>query len=202
MNLYEEILAVTKDLHGWCEPPKQITLANLVLALRPSIIVEIGVWGGKSLFPMAIAARNVPHIMMPAKIIAIDPWAASESVKGQEEADAKWWSVQDQHEEVYRKFLTKVHQIGLNRSIEIQRLSSNVASVPQSIGILHLDGNHGVQALADIKKFGPAIVQGGACVLDDLNWSGGAVGQAAEWLKKNGFMELHPLGTGAVFIKL
>jgi hypothetical protein len=43
---------------------------------------------------------------------------------------------------------------------------------------------------------------GGVCVLDDINWSGGSVGKAAEWLIKNKFMELYKLGTGAVYVKL
>lgn len=202
MNLYQQILKATEGLDGWCEPAKQLTLANLVLAIRPKVILETGVWGGKSLIPMAIASMHIPHIITLPRIIAIDPWQASESVQGQEGKDREWWDNQPQHDLVYGRFMASIQRLGLADMIEVNRTSSMRYMPPQQIDIYHNDSNHGPMALEEVKKFAPRVPSGGVVVLDDLNWSGGNVGKAAEWLKANGFMELHPLGTGAVYLRL
>lgn len=205
MTIYQKILKATEGMHGWCEPDKQLTLANIVMAIQPRVIVEIGVWGGKSLIPMALAAQYISNQNYQPKVIAIDPWASSESIKGQSEQDAKWWGEtagQPQHELVYGSFLGKLMELGINRMVQVQRTTSDNAPVPESIGLFHCDGNHSIQALKDVQRFGPAITQGGVCVLDDMDWTGGGVVKAAEWLKENGFLQLHPLGTGACFIKI
>lgn len=205
MNLYQQILKATDGMHGWCDQGKRITLANLVIAIRPRCIVEIGVWGGQSLIPMAMAAQYISNVEVRPRVIAIDPWAAVESVKGQEGADAKWWGDemgQPQHDVVYGSFIGKLMELGLRKTVEVHRQTSAQYNLTHPIDIFHCDGNHGPSALEDVKKFAPAIVPSGICILDDLNWTGGAVGQAAEWLKANGFLELHPLGTGAVFFRL
>jgi len=205
MTLQQQILKATHDLHGWCSNEKSLALSNLVLALRPQTIVEIGVWGGKSLIPMAMTAQSISNPSYHPRIIAIDPWAAAESVKGQGEKDANWWGKeigQQHHEMVYQKFIGKLQELGLRELVQVVRLASNEYQPRQPIELLHLDGNHGPQAFTDIRNYGPFIPVGGICVLDDLNWDGGAVGKAAEWLKQNGFLELHPLGTGAVYQKI
>ena len=202
MTLQQEILNATENLDGWCEPGKQLTLAHLVLALRPSVIVEIGVWGGKSLIPMAMAALKIPNTIMLPRIVAIDPWSAEESVKGQENANKDWWGNQAQHDLVHGRFITAITRLGIKGFIQVERTSSDRVAIIRNIGLLHVDGNHGSQALKDVMKFAPSVAEGGVCVLDDLNWEGGAVGNAAEWLKSNRFIELHPLGTGAVYQKV
>lgn len=205
MSLYRQILKATDGLHGWCDRGKRIALANLVLATKPQTIVEIGVWGGQSLIPMAMAAQSISNPSYRPKVIAIDPWAASESVKGQGEKDANWWGNeigQAHHDMVYTGFIGKIHELNLRQIVDVKRQPSNDVNPPARIDLCHTDGNHGPQALTDVMRFAPSIPSGGICVLDDLNWSGGAVGAAAEWLKQNGFLELHPLGTGAVYQKL
>ena len=198
MNLYQKILAATKAMDGWCEPPKQLALAQLVLAIKPTTVVEIGVWGGKSLFPMAMACEELKRGIC----IAIDPWMAEASVQGQEGEDAKWWNNQHAHDLVYDRFTKNIEGLNLNGRIVVMRKQSSRAEVPESIQLLHVDGNHGPQALLDVQKFAPAIPTGGVCVLDDLHWTGGAVGQAAQWLTTRGFIELYKLGTGAVYFRM
>lgn len=205
MNLHQQILKATDGMHGWCERGKRIALANLVLALYPKTIVEIGVWGGQSLIPMAMAARSISNPTYRPKVIAIDPWDAEASVKGQDSKDADWWGKQigqQHHEMVYQRFIAKLHELGLREIVEVIRKPSDAVNPPPVIDIYHCDGNHSNQATVDIMRFAPSIPSGGVCVLDDLNWSGGGVTRGAEWLKQNGFLELHPLGTGACYMKL
>jgi len=198
MSLYKRILAACNNLHGWCVPGKQVTLANLVLAIDAKLIVEIGVWGGQSLFPLAMAAASKG----PCRVIGIDAWKASDSIQGQGDKDAEWWQNQEQHDVVYLSFMEHRAKLGLDSIISVIRKTSNEVEPPDNIDLLHIDGNHGPQALIDTVRFAPKVRVGGFCVLDDLDWGGGNVGKAAEWLKAHGFMELHPLGTGAVYLRL
>ena len=198
MNLYQRILAATKDLHGWADEAKQLTLANLVLAIDARLIVEIGVWGGKSLIPMAMAAQSKG----PCQVLAIDPWKAHESVMGQTDADAEWWNDQGKHDVVFNSFMRAREKLGLQNVITVLRQSSNETIPPDEIDILHEDANHGPQCLINVSRFAPKVRVGGFCILDDLEWTGGHVKESAEWLKKRGFLELFKLGTGAAFIRL
>lgn len=199
MKLYQEIKDLLPTLHGWCEPPKAITLASMVLATKPSIIVELGVWGGKSLLPMAMALRENGQ----GKVLAIDPWNAQASVEGQTTTpDAEWWANVANHELVYQHFLHTIDRLKLGQFIEVHRRKSEQMEIPDSVGILHIDNNHGEQAYSETVRLAPKVMQHGYVVLDDLTWNGGYVQKAADWLKENGFIEMHHLGTGAVYLRI
>lgn len=75
-NLFEKIesdLAIHKD--GWCTLEKAYALAAAVIMLRPSLVVEVGIWAGRSFVPMALALKQIGK----GQIIGIDPWKAEES---------------------------------------------------------------------------------------------------------------------------
>lgn len=199
MKLHEDIKALLPRLHGWCELAKAITLANMVLATRPAIICEIGVWGGKSLFPMALAIKQIGT----GHLIAIDPWDAQASVEGQTtEADKEWWTSTANHELVYQHFMYNAKELGVENIIEVHRSKSEQVEIPQNVGLLHIDNNHGEQAYNETVRLSSKVMQHGFVVLDDLTWSGGHVQRAADWLTANGFTHMHNLGTGAVFMRI
>lgn len=201
MNLYDKIAEVCASPHGWCTFRKAETLAGLVVGTRPDTIVEIGVWSGKSLLPMALACREIGRGL----VIGIDPYEPAASVEGQGGQNKEWWSTQP-HQEMHDMFLAEVHRLGLQNVTRLIRDRSDNVLPPQNIGLLNLDGNHGPQALRDAKRFAPEIKPGGFIVLDDLHWDGGAVSAAAQWLQASGFSELFseqtPPNDWAVFQKL
>lgn len=199
MNIYKQISDIIPTLHGWCEVPKAITLANLVLAIKPNVALEVGVWGGRSAFPMLMACRQLNK----GKVICVDPWSSAASVEGQQnEKDKEWWAQTANHELVYKSFRDNLLILGLERFADVRRIRSDEFNPPPIIELAHVDGNHGIQALKDVQKIVPSIPIGGVCVLDDLHWTGGAVEQSADYLRSHGFIELHGLGTGAVFLRL
>ena len=199
LNLYRQIASLIPTLHGWCDVPKAITLANLVLAMKPTRIVECGVWGGRSALPMMMAAKSNDF----GVVTCIDPWSPEESAKGQTaEEDKEWWKNVANHELVYQHFVYHVDKLGLRDWCEIVRLPADQVEPPKDIELFHLDGNHGPQALTDMQHFGPNIALGGVCVLDDLEWAGGYVLKAEAWLLEHGFIKLHPLGTGACYVRM
>ena len=58
-NLFLDIADVVPRLNGWCSVNKAQHLAAMVCALQPVTAVEIGVFGGKSLIPMAMAMKRI-----------------------------------------------------------------------------------------------------------------------------------------------
>jgi len=183
---------------GWCPDSKAHALAAIVLSLRPATTVEIGVFGGRSFLPMAMAHKALDHGLA----IGIDPWDPSASVEGQvDPANVRWWSGLN-HDMVYAHFVQHLRRLGLEKVTQILRFRSDEICVPEDIGLLHIDGNHGEQAYLDALRFAPNVRPGGFCVLDDLHWTGGAVGRAAGWLGENGFEYLYPLGSGAVYRRM
>lgn len=171
-------------MHGWTTPGKAKELYELTLRIKPKVAMEIGVFGGRGTIAVALALKQLGT----GKIIAIDPWDAGESAKGQVEPQGeKWWQDQD-HEAVYQSFVWHVARQGVKDFVDVQRITSDEVACPAEIGLLIIDGNHGEQAIADAKKFAPAVPLGGYCLLDDLDWAGGYVRRAEEFIKSIGFV--------------
>lgn len=198
--LFRQIEGLLKTVpDGWCDVPKAITLAAYTTALKADTILEIGVFGGRSAFPMMEACKHKDSGL----VICVDPWSIPASVEGQvAKVDTDWWGTVN-HELVYQRFVSNVVRLRLEKFCEIHRMKScDFAPPKRPIDIAHIDGNHGPDAVLDTRKYAPLVRSEGLVVLDDLNWNGGHVGMAAEWLTNNGFIHLHPLGTGAVYMKL
>lgn len=174
---------------GWCPLEKALDLAATVVALRPKVVIEIGVFGGKSLLPMALACAALEC----GKVIGIDPWCPKASVEGYSGENALWWSKLD-HEKIFRGFVTNVDRLGVTAHVEIQRVTSNAAKLPQRIDLWHADAQHTTQTTRDIRRFAPLVRCGGIAVLDDLDWSNGQdhpVTAGIAELRRLGFIELY-----------
>lgn len=184
----------------WCPDIKGLTLASMVMAMRPKVVVEIGVWEGGSLIPMAIAAKAIGN----CRVYAIDPWSADASVQYQNDINAAWWA-DAPHEAAYQRFLERLKQFDVTDVVEVVRTRSDRFSMYMEIDIWHCDGNHSEEAINDVLRFAPCIRRGGIAIMDDIHWEtndpsgGGKVEKAVEILELMGFTELYELGTGAVF---
>lgn len=170
-------------MHGWCSVEKGETIFDITIKSKPGTAVLIGVWGGRDAICIALALKELNH----GRLIAIDPWSATESEKGQTEPmSARWWSEQN-HDDVYESFLWHLKRHNVADCVTVRRATSDKVELPPEIGLLIIDGNHGEQALADAKRFAPNVTLGGYCLLDDLDWTGGYVRQAEEFIKSIGF---------------
>ncbi len=195
-KLFTQIAELVPRCHGWASVEKAFTLASAVLALRPEIVIELGIWGGRSILPMGLACKEIGR----GKVIGVDPWAAAASIQGQTQANVNWWGSQP-HEKVYFDFIEKRGELGLNDVIDVQRMTSDYFEPPKRIDLAHFDGNHGPQALKDAQKFGPLVRVGGLLFLDDLNWEQGFVMKAHDYLKEIGFVDLFLMDTGVMMQK-
>lgn len=197
-NLFSEIDEAVKLIgHGWCTQEKARVLASIIVATRPEVVVEIGVWAGKSAIPMAMAV----HYNHVGKVIAIDPWNAQISSEGMTGANLQWWSSVD-HNDIYNHFTHAVNHFGVSQVMDIRRCKSDDVEPPMNIGLFHCDGNHSEQAIRDVERFAPKVKTGGFCFCDDVQWDGGGVGKATQLLKDVGFIELYKLDTGALYQRI
>jgi len=163
-------------LEGWCSKSKASILIDLVCMLKPKTIVEIGVWGGKSLIPMAHAQRNFANGIT----YGIDPWDNIESVDGMDGVNYEWWISID-HKKILTGLQNKIVEFGLHNNVMLVPTSSLLAPLIYDIDILHIDGNHSKKASdIDVQKWVPQVRRGGIVIFDDITW--GTNGDAVKWL--------------------
>jgi len=200
-KLFDQIeseLAVHKD--GWCTLEKAQALAAAVLTLRPNLVVEIGIWAGRSLLPMALAMKQVGK----GKIVGLDPWSPEASVEGISGEDLKWWATVD-HERVFNDFNNWIAQDNVGTFIEIHRCRSDQFDHKKMvkdrglIDICHIDGNHGEAAsVYDVVHYAANVRVGGLLYFDDLAWAK----KASEMLPGMGFQMLYIIDGGGMFQRL
>lgn len=186
------------QLEGWCTKNKASVLIDIIFMLNPDTIVEVGVWGGKSLIPMAHALRANAKGM----IYGIDPWDSNESADGMEGANLDWWSSVD-HKMILQNLEKKIGEFGLQNQITLIKTTSQLAPVILDIDILHIDGNHSEKASTlDVSKWVPLVRKGGIIIFDDLNW--GTNCKAVQWLDENcvKLAEFHEDNQWGVWVKL
>lgn len=167
-ELKSKILS-TQSLHGWCGLEKAEHMALLVLDAEPETIVEIGVYGARSLIPLALAAQQYG-----GKVYGIDPWTNIACLEGtNDKANDEWWGSLDINM-IYRSAVDAVHRFRLSATVELMRMTDSEA-LPhfkdESIGVLHVDGNHSAEVSRRyIEQWGAKIKKGGYLIMDDTDW--------------------------------
>ena len=158
------------NLEGWCGYQKAKHLAQLILDRRPEVIVEIGVFGGKSLSAMAMACQHIYN----GHCTGIDPWTKAAALEGDVGPDhSEWWAKLDL-EQIRKTCLSNIRQLGLEDFITIQRNhDSEVLSnfEDQSIDLIHEDSNHSLQvSVRTCRDWVPKLKIGGLFIMDDSSW--------------------------------
>lgn len=174
--------ALYKMLHlqGWCSNEKAEFLIDLIALTQPKKVVEIGVFGGKSLIPMACAVEAFSD---KGIVYGIDPWSADASAVGMEDVNATWWKKVN-YESILSHMMGCIHAWGLQSTIKIIRKTSADADPIPDIDLIHIDGNHSDEAsLIDVTKWVPLLKRGGLIIFDDINWSNSGI--AVNWLNAN-----------------
>jgi hypothetical protein len=198
MTLISEVEQSNRDLEhfGWCSPEKARAIIDLMTTHKPRLSVELGVFGGRSLMPMALFCKhNGGHV------IGVDPWSNTVATEGYDGPNADFWDTVDM-EKVYQKCLITIARYGCDNYVTLHRATSDEAPLYRDIGLLHIDGQHAEPAIRDVKRWAPGVVAGGVLIMDDCTWFNGDrchVAEAAALLPSMGFVELRKLDTGAVF---
>lgn len=201
--LKARVLEWMAQLHGWCSPEKGHFLIDVVLKTRPQTVVEIGVWGGKSLIPMASALKENGEGI----VFGIDPWDSKESVQWiTEDANRHFWECAN-HEWVFQHLNQKIDEFALRDRIVLIKSTSEAAEPISGIDLLHIDGNHSQHtSYLDVVKWVPLVRPGGWILFDDMTWYENGVyttAKASEWLDANchKLAEFTDICTWGVWIK-
>ncbi|KPK32767.1 MAG: hypothetical protein AMS24_03205 [Chlamydiae bacterium SM23_39] len=173
-----------KKIPGWCTVEKSEKMMNLIYNASPEICVEIGVFGGSSVYPTAMALK----FLNKGKIYAIDPWENNECVEGYDKNDPNyiWWNKINLNK-IYKSFKKMININKLSSFCQIMKMTSENAVnffKDESIDILHIDGNHTEQkSFLDVQNFLPKVKKGGFIWFDDANWN--TTSKAINYLQEN-----------------
>lgn len=163
-----------RDPGGYCPKDKQRVLASLITKNGLTKSVEIGVYRGSSLLPQAVAQRYTGGLA-----IGIDPYSTAaaqqfDNLERIHETLGDDFQVDDvDFECVYRETNERIQQYGLTSHCKLIRQRSSDAAdlIEPGVDLIHIDGNHDADAVAnDIRLYLPKIKSGGYLVLDDTNW--------------------------------
>jgi predicted O-methyltransferase YrrM len=195
-NYKKQTLQFQDKIPGWCTLEKAEKMMQLIYDTHPTLCVEIGVFGGSSIYPTAKALKY----LRAGVVYAIDPWATGECLEGYEPEDAnyQWWGSVDLSL-VYQNFRQMLITYGLTNHCKVLRMSSQQAVSEfddESIDILHIDGNHTENVVfSDIQLFLPKVKKGGYIWFDDVHWSSGScytVHRALEYALASGEVIFRP----------
>ena len=166
-----ETIDLMETVPGWCSNEKALLMMDVIKENKCKCCVEIGVFSGKSLLPIAKALQYNKK----GTVCAIDAWDPSEVVKGfnPSDSDYTWWGKQD-FNLFYDNTSKLIKNNKLNKFCVLVKATSHVASYQfdnETIDFIHFDGNHNEEfAFQDILDYYPKVKNGGFILLNDPNW--------------------------------
>ena len=162
------------DLQGWHSQHPYLTRA--IAEVRPTVVVEVGVWKGASVVTMA---KEIQRLQLDAVVIAIDTWLGSSEhylwEKFLPDLDFEFG-----YPRLYHKFAANICNEGLQAQVVPLPLDSiNGFQLLKEKGIrpdvLHIDAGHDyMSVMADLKAWWPQLNAGGVLIGDDYfkSWIG------------------------------
>jgi glycosyltransferase involved in cell wall biosynthesis len=179
LTLLQEIKRISDriptDFGGGSPLPKTFLMAYIALEYDVHTYVEIGVYRGKSFFPLAYVAK-----IMGGKAFGIDAYdyeiakeyEVDPSIKG----DVNAFLAGLDFLQIYNDVIKMQEEMNLiDYSVVIKEDSKKaVRHFLENhivIDMLHIDGNHDTQAVqADVDAYIPLVRDGGFIVVDDVHW--------------------------------
>lgn len=162
---------------GWLTPERGIEMADLIIQVRPKVVVEIGVFGARSLVAQALALKENGF----GKIYGIDPWKLEMAIEGENEANREWWTKNVNLHNIHNGAMGLIWAHGLDEHAIVIRAPSHFASmlfsgddvmaVRQEIDIANIDGCHSeIASCRDVELYLPCVRRGGYIWMDDCDW--------------------------------
>lgn len=166
--LLEISKAINEPMEGWCSIEKALAMAELILETKPMSVVEIGVFGGRSLIPQAMALRENGVGM----VYGIDPWKKSVAIEGENSKENNEWWLKLDLEAIHVHCIDHIWRYNLDSWVTIIRApSQNCRHLFPLIDILHIDGAHSeVSSVRDVLNYLPRVKSGGYIWFDDTDW--------------------------------
>jgi len=164
------------EIQGWLDPKVATAMRALIRRTLPNVVVEIGVYAGKSLINSALALRDNGGGI----IFGIDPWRTKTAVHDMApEENVSFWANTDL-DDVHMACMHAIWEHGVEDQVIIVRATSRVAAQMFSFGrrdeidvinILYIDGGHSEKASClDAELYLPLVVSGGHIWIDDTDY--------------------------------
>lgn len=181
-HLHATTLAALPAIEGWCTARKALWLSDLIAENGCTQVLEVGIFGGKSLIPMALAVRECTP---GGQVYGIEAW--SSDVAGAAAANAEndaWWR-EVELKAIKAGFLRNLLDNELAGIVNVLEMSPDEAfKCLTAIGLdqfdlIHVGGSHSeVQAVHAAGMWPGLLRPGGILVLDDIGrqWVQGARG--------------------------
>lgn len=155
---------------GWCSKDKAEKFVELINKTNAQLCVEIGVFGGSSLFPQALAMKDKGSGL----VIGIDPWTKDSALEDMvNQANKDWWGALNL-QNIYEMCLQNIENYQIQNFCNlVRKKSSEVVDQfgDNSVDILHIDGNHCERlAYEDCVNYFPKVKAGGYIFFDDTTW--------------------------------
>jgi predicted O-methyltransferase YrrM len=177
---------IVESLPGWCSPAKARWITDWIAQNHPTRIVEIGVFGGRSLIPMGMAMKVQNELGQFSKgfVLGVDPYDPTHALEEVMEPEHKAWWNRLNYEEVYQNALRELTRRNLGDCCGILRTCSHEVLplfCERTLDLVHIDGCHSRAAsMRDVTTWLPLVRPGGLIVLDDVDWQ--TVHDAQQWL--------------------
>jgi hypothetical protein len=153
------LLREIPKMNGWISPERAVQMYEIVLALQPEVIVEIGVFAGRSLIAQAIGLKENKH----GRIYGIDPWKAQACLEGQsEQKHIDWWSAVNLHQ-IHNECVDSIWRFGVQSHVVLLQAGSQDCHqiIPQT-DMMYIDGNHSeIASCRDVRLYLPKLKQNG-----------------------------------------
>lgn len=171
MRFVNGLVMKIHPLHGWCSYEKGQRLAILAIDMNAQVIVEVGVFGGRSLIPMALGCQ----FKGSGVVMGIDPWAKDAALEGKNDnLNNDWWGNVVDLELIFSSFVKYVDKYALRDHCKYLRMKSNEAVdqfADKSIDIFHQDSNHSEEvSCAEVEKWISKMKTKSAWICDDTEW--------------------------------
>lgn len=161
--MYQDLIEVTRDIHGWLTRKEAICLYELV-GQAPGNIVEIGAWKGLSTSWLLVAAYRSGK-----QLTTVDHFIGSSEHRLDGSIDTYPEFCQN-IDRIQRRF--GIPDSGLN-VLKMDSLEASKCFDDSSIGMIFIDGSHEYELVkADMEAWRPKVISGGIIALHDANFGG------------------------------
>ena len=182
-ELRAHVARITPTLEGWCSPSKAELLSNLIVENDCKNVVEIGIFGGRSLIPMALTMKYLGR----GQVWGVEPWSNSVAVETETNAvNDAWWASVDfsKIKRGYFETLFREDLLLIARTLEVSSDVAYEALKLSKYDLIHIDGSHSeVQAYNDAVRWAALLGPNGILVFDDIAWP--SVAKARRWILDN-----------------
>lgn len=197
---------IINSLEGWCSAQKAQVLYDLILKSDSQVSIELGVFGGRSLIPIALAHKAKSS----GFVLGVDAWSKQASIEGSgafkdgvtAKENDEWWSKVD-YNKIYEGCVNAIQKYGVSDccgTARMRTLAVGLLLKDNSIDLLHQDSNHSEEvSCAEVEMYFPKMKDGSYWISDDTDWA--TTQKSQELLMDKGFTMIADYQNYKVFQK-